>query len=105
MSFYMVAGTVDWEQGAEALAEGLRGEGWTVTLEEGDLLLQGPASLELREGFGHEFILVGNHAEEAGLRDELQRLGQCLQQLGIAHSWELHAPDNRQIDAWAWRND
>lgn len=105
MSFYMVAGTVNWEQGADTLAERLRDAGWTVVEEEGDLLLHGPASLELREAFGHEFLLVGNHVEESILREELQRLGQSLQRLEAAHAWELHAPDNRQIDAWAWRSD
>jgi hypothetical protein len=97
MSFYMIAGTLSWEQGADALCEALVASGWSARNEDGDVQLDSPASLALREGFSHEFIIVGDAAELAVLEQEVERLAASLDARGIGYHWELYDPDNRLI--------
>jgi len=98
MSFYMVAGTVNWEQGAEALRRALKEQGLVFELDDDELNASGTAAnLCLRPGFEHEWILVGDAAEEEDLRQALQQLSDALKALGAGHGFEIHAPDNRLI--------
>jgi len=97
MSFYMIAGTLSWEQGADALCKALSAEGWSAHNEDGDIRLDSAANLELREGFSHEFIIVGDAPEQARLAQELERLASSLNACGISYHWELYDPDNRLI--------
>ncbi len=98
MSFFMVAGTVNWEQGGEALRLALHEQGLTFELDDDELNASDPAaSLCLRPGFDHEWILVGDAANEEDLRQALQRLSDALKELGAGHGFEIHAPDNRLI--------
>ena len=98
MSFYMVAGTVSWEQGAEALFRSLQEQGLPFEQDEDELhWASEAASLSLRPGFDHEWILVGDAADEENLRQALQRLSDTLKALDAEYGFEIHAPDNRLI--------
>ncbi len=98
MSFYMVAGTVDWEQGAEALCQALQEQGLPFGQDEDELQwTTAVANLSLRPGFAHEWILVGDAGEESELRQALQQLSAALRAMGASHGFEIHAPDNRLI--------
>jgi len=98
MSFYMVAGTVEWDRGAEALQRALQAQGLPFDHEEDELLRETTrVELALRPGFEHEWILVGDAGEEAELRQAVQQLSDVLRALDVRHSFEMHAPDNRLL--------
>ncbi len=98
MSFYMVAGTVDWGQGTRPLIEALKRQQLDCALEDDEILIEDPeAELSLRPGFAHQWILVGDAGSQPALLAAVQRLSTALERMGTPHAFELHAPDNRLI--------
>ena len=98
MNFYMAVGTVDWEQGGETLLRSLNEHKLGFEEQEDELEWDSDdATLCLRPGFAHEWILVGDAEDQQQLMQAVQQLSAALQALGIRHEFEIHAPDNSLI--------
>ena len=95
--FYMLAGTLTSDQTLQQLSIQLKDLGVASQLEDDELELDSPASLAIRSGFDHEFILVGDAAQSDVLLTECERLSGYLKQLGLSHEMEIYDTQNELL--------
>jgi hypothetical protein len=103
--FYMLAGTLSSNQSLQQIAAQLTDLGQVVQLEDDELELDSPASLALRSGFEHEYILVGDATESEVILQECERLSKLLQQLQLSHEMEIYDTLNELIQQYAYHVD
>mgnify|MGYP000903853220 CR=1 FL=1 len=96
-AFFMLAGSVMTTQTLESIQNLLQVQGIAANLDELELLLQCPASFELRYGFEHELIVVGNSHDQATLVQQAEWLSGVLKQLQMTHEFELYDTSNQLI--------
>jgi hypothetical protein len=96
-AFFMLAGSVMTTQTLQAIQSLLQAQGIASNLAEQELLLQCPASFELRYGFEHELIVVGNCPDQATLEQQARWLSGLFKQLQLTHDFELYDTANRLI--------
>ncbi len=96
-AFFMLAGTLMTSRPLETIQELLSTQGIESDLDENELRLQCPASFELRYGFDHELIVVGDSFDRDTLEQQTHWLSSALKQLQMAHEFELYDTANKQI--------
>jgi hypothetical protein len=95
--FFMIAGTVLTDLGMNEMQLLLRQQGIVSHMQDDELRVEGACRIYFREGFDHEFILVGDAREESELRQESTRLSAALKSHGIQHAYELYDKANEPI--------
>lgn len=93
----MLAGTVLTELGLADIKALLADSSIKSEIIDDDLELEGQSSLVFRQGFDHEFILVGDAMDRQIMLEEARRLSATLQQHAIQHAYEIYDTDNLQI--------
>lgn len=103
--FYMLAGTLNTDQSLQQIAAQLKDLGVTAQIEDDELELDSPASLTIRSGFDHEYILVGDASEREILWNECERLSGLFKQMQMAHEMEIYDTRNEMIHQFLYHND
>jgi hypothetical protein len=101
--FYMLAGTLTSDQSLQQLCSQLRDLGMDAEIEDDELELASPASLAIRSGFDHEYILVGDSTERELLLGECERFSGLLKQMQMAHEMEIYDTRNELIQQFDYQ--
>ncbi len=96
--FYMLAGTLTSDQSLQQILEKLTELGLPGKIDDDELELDTPASLTIRSGFDHEYILVGDALERELLQAECERLSGLLKQMHMSHEMEIYDTRNELIN-------
>ena len=99
--FYMLAGSVATDLALEQIQRLLAELGIDSVFEEDELLLSGPTNLLFRDGFDHEYIVVGDAPDMTTLVEGCRTLSNALKEMKMAHGFELYDTQNQlfeQID-------
>lgn len=100
--FYMLAGTMASDQTLEQISAQLKDLGMAGQIEDEELELDSPASLTIRTGFDHEYILVGDATERDLMLGECDRFSGLLKQMQVAHEIEVYDTRNELIQQFVY---
>ena len=103
--FYMLAGTLSSDQSLQQIAAQLKDLGLDSQMDEDELELDSPASLALRSGFDHEYILVGDATESEVILGECERLSTLFTQMKLSHEMEIYDTRNELVQQYAFHAD
>ena len=96
--FYMLAGTVSTADSLQQLQQRLSKAGLETLIDDDELEINGDATLIFRQGFDHEYILVGDSGEKETLITAAGHLSDILKTLGLQHGLEVYDTQNLMID-------
>ena len=102
MSFYMMAGTIASEYDLQYFRDLLAKSGYITSIEDDELFIDGKATLILRTGFQHEYILVGDCNQLECITRDTKKLSKVLQHHGIQHGFEIYDPKNMLIEEFEY---
>ncbi len=103
--FYMLAGTLTSDQTLEQISSQLKNLGMAAEIEDDELELDSPASLTIRSGFDHEYILVGDATEKDVLLAECERFSSMLKQMDMPHEMEIYDTSNELIHQFVYHKE
>lgn len=98
--FYMLAGTLTSDQSLDQISIQLKELGVISQLEDDELELESPASLAIRSGFDHEYILVGDATDSEVLLTECKHFSDILKQMHMSHEMEIYDTKNELIQQY-----
>lgn len=99
----MLAGTIASENDLPQFRDLLAKSGYIVSIEDDELFIEGEATLILRTGFEHEYILVGDCNRLECITHDAHKLSKVLQHHRIEHGFEIYDTENLQIDELEYR--
>ena len=93
----MLAGTVQTELSIQHVQKILAEHDIDTQFVDDELVLNGEATLIFRDGFDHEFIVVGDAPAQSILQQATRRLCEVLAQHQLAHEVEIYDTGNHLV--------
>ena len=98
--FYMLAGTLQSFASLEALQRLLKEASIVSRLIDDELEVEMAASMAIRTGFAHEYILVGDSRDAEILITAAKQLSAVFNRQRMSHDYEIYDRDNQLIESY-----